>query len=107
VGAVADQTVHKAICGRCGRTYLPPAKSPHTNLCPTCPVPHQLVSRTAAGIDDWRCADCGEIGTMFHLEHSSCTYIHPPCSTCGQHPYCAPDCSAILSALSGAIPLGF
>lgn len=87
-------------CGGCGDP-IPPgtARAPYNSLCARCPVPHLLLSRVRAGVDDWRCSYCGQQGPMARLQNTDCTHVYPPCESCGEHPYCAPDCSGIAEVL--------
>jgi hypothetical protein len=93
-------------CGGCGAKVSPATASPksrrYNSLCGRCRVPHQLVSRLRDGVDAWRCDYCGQQGSMSQLENTDCTHYYPPCSSCGQHPFCAPDCPGIAEALSDA-----
>lgn len=50
--------------------------------------------------DLWECIDCGTQGTLDELGTGGCSFIPDPCSSCGQTPLCAPDCSGIVAALS-------
>lgn len=48
---------------------------------------------------EWQCNYCGQRGLYEALRDRECTYVYPPCPTCGQTPECAPDCAAVLDAL--------
>lgn len=94
-------------CGRCGRVYKRPDNARYTNLCPTCKVPHQLVSRQPG--DQWRCDYCGQVGSEGQLQGTDCTHVYAPCEVCGEAPYCAPDCAGVAEAMSapGVYVAGF
>lgn len=50
----------------------------------------------------WECRYCKMVGTFDELEAVACTYVYPPCESCGETPLCAPDCKGVAEALAGA-----
>lgn len=98
-------------CGSCGKEITEAnRREPYNSLCSDCPMPHMHCSafpkgddweRTAKGEKLWQCQFCGIEGSMEELESNECSYErHTPCKTCGQFPFCAPDCEGITKALT-------
>jgi hypothetical protein len=61
----------------------------------------------------WRCDFCKLEGLYDALRAVECSYVYPPCESCGGTPECAPDCKAMLMILTspevrviGTIPKG-
>jgi len=56
----------------------------------------------------WTCRYCGASGALDDLvgpgQLAPCTYVYPPCTTCGQTPVCAADCAAVWGALANLPP---
>lgn len=96
-------------CGGCGAAFKLKEGARYNSLCPNCRVPHMLMSRIAEGKPEFRCDYCGQQGTIAHLESFDCTHYYPPCESCGENPYCAPDCPGIAEVLSqeGVYVAGF
>jgi len=51
----------------------------------------------------WRCAFCGDVGTLAELDARPCAHVYPECAYCGLTPTCAPDCSGIAAAMGLAV----
>jgi len=51
------------------------------------------------GEKQWKCVNCGREGSLKHIQAEACSHLQPPCKSCGQTPYCAPDCSGMLDIL--------
>lgn len=56
----------------------------------------------------WRCHYCAAVGLYDELRAVPCTFVYPPCATCGETPECAPDCRGVLAALAtpGVLVIG-
>ena len=56
----------------------------------------------------WQCRFCGAEGQFDEMmgpaQSIECSYVYPPCTTCGQTPTCAQDCAAVLGALANTPP---
>ncbi len=47
----------------------------------------------------WRCNYCKLEGTFEEVQAVECTFVYPPCDSCGLTPTCAPDCKGAAAAL--------
>ena len=74
--------------------------NPHNRLIRIGEPPPWPLPLPPAGTVRWRCAYCGLEGTWEELHTVACSYVYPPCPSCGQTPECAPDCRGIAEALS-------
>lgn len=61
----------------------------------------------------WRCHYCGAEDLLDDLQKRACSYVYPPCASCGQTPECARDCKGVWDALgapgvvvTGIVPKG-
>lgn len=72
----------------------PQKKSPHMWFTALDPPRPDYQSRR------WQCQYCGAADTLEKLRAIACTYVYPPCKTCGQTPECAPNCKTVLGALT-------
>lgn len=75
--------------------------NPHNWLSRISELPAWPLPLPPADTIRWRCQYCGMEGTWEELHAVACSYVYPPCPSCGQTPECSPDCRGIAEALNG------
>jgi len=75
--------------------------NPHNRLTRIDAVPPWPLPLPPVETVRWRCYYCDAEGTWEELHSIACSYVYPPCPSCGQTPECALDCRAIAKALAG------
>lgn len=89
----------KGGCGCCGADITAKnERKEYNSLCSNCPVPHNIMRGLGGG--RFRCDYCGRQGEYNWLNMTDCTHVYEKCDYCGEHPFCAKDCSGIAEALS-------
>lgn len=89
----------KRACGGCGKDITEKnERKEYNSLCSSCPIPHQCAA--PLGNDRWRCDYCGKEELQGIIDQTDCTHVYDPCKDCGEHPFCAKDCSGIAAILS-------
>ena len=84
-------------CGGCGKKITEKnERKEYNSLCSSCPIPHMCVGPIGNGRH--RCDYCGQEG--HNINSTDCTHVYTKCEHCGEHPFCAKDCSGIAAILS-------